>query len=217
VKKIIVCSRHALLVAGFRALIAEPAGLVVFHCDDIQDLRSCFESDRPGLALIDVNAGATSEVLSELKALAPQTVQREDTGLILWVDKASPEFVHQAIGFGVLGVLRKDATTDLYTQCLDRVSAHKLWLENDMTQKMLSMRTVRLSPRERQLVSLLTQGLRNKEIAWRMNITEGTTKVYLSRLFEKTGANDRFELAMFVLQNLETGTAEGNARSLPAF
>jgi DNA-binding NarL/FixJ family response regulator len=211
VKKIIVCSRHALLVAGFRALIAEPVGLVVFHCADIQDLRSCFESNRPGLALIDVNTGATPEVLSELKPLAT------DTGLILWVDKASPEFVHQAIGFGVLGVLRKDAATDLYAQCLDRVSAHKLWLENDMTQKMLSMRTVRLSPRERQLVSLLTQGLRNKEIAWRMNITEGTTKVYLSRLFEKTGANDRFELAMFVLQNLETGTSEGAARSLPAF
>jgi DNA-binding NarL/FixJ family response regulator len=211
VKKIIVCSRHALLVAGFRALIAEPAGLVVFHCSDTQDLRSCFEANRPDLALIDINAGATPEVLSELKPLAP------DTGLILWVDKASPEFVHQAIGFGVLGVLRKDATTDLYTQCLDRVTAHKLWLENDMTQKMLSMRTVRLSPRERQLVSLLTQGLRNKEIAWRMNITEGTTKVYLSRLFEKTGANDRFELAMFVLQNLETSLGEGAARSLPAF
>ena len=210
-KKIIVCSRHALLVAGFRALVAEPAGLVVFHCADIQDLPSCFEANRSDLALIDVNAGASPQFLAELRPLAP------DTGLILWVDKASPEFIQQAIGFGVLGVLRKDATTDLYTQCLDRVTANKLWLENDMAQKMLSMRTVRLSPRERQLVALLTQGLRNKEIAWRMNITEGTTKVYLSRLFEKTGANDRFELAMFVLQNLETGTAEGNARSLPAF
>ncbi len=209
-RKIIVCSRHALLVAGFRALIAEPAGLVVFHCSDIQDLRTCFEDNRPDLALIDVNAGATPDVLSDLRPLA------SDTGLILWVDKASPEFVHQVLGFGVLGVLRKDATTDLYAQCLDRVTAHKLWLENDMTQKMLSMKTVRLSPRERQLVALLTQGLRNKEIAWRMNITEGTTKVYLSRLFEKTGANDRFELAMFVLQNLEPGAGEG-ARSLPAF
>jgi DNA-binding NarL/FixJ family response regulator len=211
VKKIIVCSRHSLLVAGFRALIAEPAGLIVFHCSDLQDLRSCFDANRPDLALIDVNAGVTPQVLLELKPLA------SETGLILWVDKATPQFVQQVIGFGVRGVLRKDATTDLYAQCLDRVTAHKLWLENDMTQKLLSMRTVRLSPRERQLVSLLTQGLRNKEIAWRMNITEGTTKVYLSRLFEKTGANDRFELAMFVLQNLETSPGEGATRSLPAF
>ena len=210
-KKIIVCSRHALLVAGFRALIAEPAGLVVFHCSDIQDLPACFEANRPDLALIDINTVANPQFLAELRPLAPEI------RLILWVDKATPEFVHQVLGFGVLGVLRKDATTDLYAQCLDRVTAHKLWLENDMTEKMLSMKTVRLSPRERQLVSLLTQGLRNKEIAWRMNITEGTTKVYLSRLFEKTGANDRFELAMFVLQNLETGGGDGSARSLPAF
>ena len=210
-KKIIVCSRHSVLVAGFRALIAEPAGLVVFHCSEIQDLPACFEANLPDLALIDVNASVTPQFLGELKPLAP------DTGLILWVDKVSPEYVQQVIGFGVLGVLRKDATTDLYAQCLERVTAHKLWLENDMTQKLLSMRTVKLSPRERQLVALLTQGLRNKEIAWRMNITEGTTKVYLSRLFEKTGANDRFELAMFVLQNLDTLPTGNSTRSLPVF
>ena len=210
-KKIIVCSRHSVLVAGFRALIAEPAGLVVFHCSDIQDLPACFEANLPDLALIDVNASVTPQFLSELKPLAP------DTGLILWVDKVSPEYVHQVIGFGVMGVLRKDASTDLYAQCLERVTAHKLWLENDMTQKLLSMRTIKLSPRERQLVALLTQGLRNKEIAWRMNITEGTTKVYLSRLFEKTGANDRFELAMFVLQNLDTSPTGNSTRSLPVF
>jgi DNA-binding NarL/FixJ family response regulator len=89
------------------------------------------------------------------------------------------------------------------------VLANELWLEKDLSQKLLRMRTVRLSPRERQLVGLLTQGLRNKEIAWRMRITEGTAKVYLSRLFEKTGANDRFELAMYVLQNLENGKIGG--------
>ncbi len=56
----------------------------------------------------------------------------------------------------------------------------------------LSTKPVKLSPRERQLVGLLTEGLRNKEIAGRMNITEGTAKAYLSRVFEKTGASDRF-------------------------
>lgn len=210
-KKIVVCSRHSLLVAGFRMLIAEPAGLLVFHCADIQDLPACFEANIPDLALIDGSAGVTPQFLRELKPVA------HDTGLILWVDKISPEFVQRVIGSGVLGILRKDATTDLYFQCIERVATHDLWLENDLAQKMLSTRTVKLSPRERQLVSLLTQGLRNKEIAWRMNITEGTTKVYLSRLFEKTGANDRFELAMFVLQNLETSPGEGATRSLPVF
>jgi hypothetical protein len=59
---------------------------------------------------------------------------------------------------------------------------------------------------------LLTEGLRNKEIAARMSITEGTAKAYLSRLFEKTGASDRFELAMFALKNLETNPANRPSR-----
>ena len=62
-----------------------------------------------------------------------------------------------------------------------------------------------LTQREGQLVSLLSQGLKNKEIATTLMISEGTVKVYLSRLFQKVGVKDRFELALFGLKNLTTG------------
>ncbi len=55
------------------------------------------------------------------------------------------------------------------------------------------------------MVSLLSQGLKNKEIATTLMISEGTVKVYLSRLFQKVGVKDRFELALFGLKNLTTG------------
>jgi DNA-binding CsgD family transcriptional regulator len=64
---------------------------------------------------------------------------------------------------------------------------------------------VALTQREGQLVSLLSQGLKNKEIATTLMISEGTVKVYLSRLFQKVGVKDRFELALFGLKNLTTG------------
>src|SRR6185503_15843601 len=64
---------------------------------------------------------------------------------------------------------------------------------------------VALTQREGQLVSLLSQGLKNKEIAVTLMIGEGTVKVYLSRLFRKVGVKDRFELALFGLKNLTTG------------
>src|SRR6185369_6799642 len=51
----------------------------------------------------------------------------------------------------------------------------------------------------------LSQGLKNKEIATTLMISEGTVKVYLSRLFQKVGVKDRFELALFGLKNLTTG------------
>jgi len=56
------------------------------------------------------------------------------------------------------------------------------------------------------LVSLLSQGLKNKEIASTLMISEGTVKVYLSRLFQKVGVKDRFELALFGLKNLTTAS-----------
>jgi DNA-binding NarL/FixJ family response regulator len=61
---------------------------------------------------------------------------------------------------------------------------------------------VPLSPRESQLVTMLTRGLKNKEICDELGLTEGTVKVYLSNLFRKSGAKDRFELALQGLKNL---------------
>lgn len=192
-----ILSRHHLLVAGFRTLVAEPAGLTIRHYSEAEELRRSLGATFCGLVLIDIATGITPLYLSEMKTLAP------DAKLILWVDAVSPEFVRQAIGAGIRGVIRRDAPVDLYEPCLTQVAAGQIWLEHAMSQRILSGKSVRLSPRERQLVSLLTQGLRNKEIAWRMKITEGTTKAYLTRLFDKTGAADRFELAMYVLQNLD--------------
>jgi two-component system nitrate/nitrite response regulator NarL len=205
-KRIMVCSPHAILIAGFRALIAAPARLGLTECADFEDLRLCLAGDKPDLILIDLSSIESPASLAELRSLAPLS------GLILWVDWISPEFIREAIAAGVRGILRRQASVSLCNECLDQVAAGKLWLEQDMNQRLLSTKPVRLSPRERQLVSLLTEGLRNKEIAGRMNITEGTAKAYLSRLFEKTGASDRFELALFALKNLETDPSAGPSR-----
>ena len=73
----------------------------------------------------------------------------------------------------------------------------------------MSARRYSLTRREGQLVSLLSQGLKNKEIATALTISEGTVKVYLSRLFQKLGVKDRFELALYGLKNLTPGGGTG--------
>lgn len=205
-KTILVCSPHAILIAGFRALVADPGRLNITECPRFENLRDKVAGNQPDLILIDLSSIETPQSLAEMRSLAPKA------GLILWVDWISPEFIREAIAAGVRGILRRHATVELYNECLEQVAAGKLWLEPDMSQKLLSTKPVKLSPRERQLVGLLTEGLRNKEIAGRMNITEGTAKAYLSRLFEKTGASDRFELALFALKNLEPDPSAGPSR-----
>ena len=61
-------------------------------------------------------------------------------------------------------------------------------------------------------IVFLAQGLKNKEIAYRLGITEGTVKVYLSRLYGKLGVNDRFDLALFALKNLGPSQPAASAK-----
>jgi DNA-binding CsgD family transcriptional regulator len=69
-------------------------------------------------------------------------------------------------------------------------------------EQLLVAKRVSLTRREGQLVSLIAQGIKNKELAYALGITEGTVKVYLSRIFKKLGVNDRFELALYAIKNV---------------
>ncbi len=202
-KTILVCSAHPLLVAGFRSLIAEPAGYAVLECTAPDRVPV---TDPPDLALIDVDLILIPQCLNQWKLQFPATAR------VLWADGIRSGYARDALYTGIRGILPQKAPVELYLECLRETLAGRLWLENDLKQQLLSIPAVRLSPRERELIGMLTEGLRNKEIAWRMKITEGTAKAYLSRLFEKTGASDRFELAMFALQNLEKTPAAGPSR-----
>src|SRR6476620_7776470 len=125
--------------------------------------------------------------------------------IVLWVHTSSTELAFQAMGLGVRGILRKTLPTDLLTKCLEKVQEGELWFEKALTDSFLSAKRIALTQREGQLVSLLSQGLKNKEIATALLISEGTVKVYLSRLFRKVGVKDRFDLSLFGLKNLTTG------------
>ena len=198
VEKALVVSRHAVLVAGFRSLIAERRGIELVECTDLANFPAALAEERRGVVLVDSTLLPDPGWLREWKLRVPHPC------IVLWVDRIAPEFAREALQCGVRGILRKESTAANYAECLEKVAAGQLWLERELADALLTARTLRLSPRERQLIGLLTQGLRNKEIAGRMNITEGTTKAYLSRLFEKTGAGDRLELAVYAMKNLET-------------
>jgi DNA-binding NarL/FixJ family response regulator len=154
----------------------------------------------PDVVLIDLTAEITFDTLSALK----QTMSR--TPIVLWVNSISTELAFQAMGLGVRGILRKTLPTNLLVKCLQKVQAGELWFEKSLTDSFFSTNRVSLTNREGQLVCLLSQGMKNKEIATALRLSEGTIKVYLSRLFQKVGVKDRFELALYGLKNLTTGS-----------
>ncbi len=158
-------------------------------------------SHQPDILLVDLTAGVNFGVLSGLHEIA------RHARIVLWVHSISTELALQAMSLGVRGILRKTLPVETLLRCLTRVNEGELWFEKALTDSIMSARRYSLTRREGQLVSLLSQGLKNKEIATALNISEGTVKVYLSRLFQKLGVKDRFELALYGLKNLTPGNS----------
>lgn len=125
--------------------------------------------------------------------------------LALWAKAAEirPEFAFQMVRLGVRGFIRKHLSTAEQIEAIGKVQAGELVVEKTLADEILcGARQVNLTPREGQLVALIGDGLQNKEIARRLTITEGTVKVYLSRLFDKLGCAGRFELMAWARHNL---------------
>src|SRR5215469_6891410 len=198
--RIVLYSDQPILAQGLRSVLSGAPGYELHSvATTMPGLMEIMATQQPDIVLMDLTAEVTFSALSEMKrAMA-------NSKIVLWVQTISTELAFQAMGLGVRGILRKTLPTDLLTKCLEKVQEGELWFEKALTDSFLSAKRIALTQREGQLVSLLSQGLKNKEIATALLISEGTVKVYLSRLFQKLGVKDRFELALYGLKNLSAG------------
>ncbi len=208
--RILLYSDAPILAQGLASVLGNVDGFeLLAPCHTLAAAMEQLTVERPEIAVLDLTPDLTFAALIEMrKALASCKV-------ILWVNAISTELAYQAIGLGIRGILRKSLPAEDYVRCLSQVSAGELWLEKDLSNNMIQARRVSLTPREGELVTLLSQGLKNKELATALMITEGTVKVYLSRLFHKLGVKDRFELALLGLKNLSTGQLGGDEPNRP--
>ena len=190
-KHIVLCSNHPVLIAGFQHAIGTSNAFFV----SVQETEKLgYLPRRADVVVIDVTPELTLERIEQLT--------RALFRLVLWVDNAVTEFVAQALALGVMGILRKSSEFEAYIDCLEKVSEAEIWVEAEIGRRLLSTRTARLTNRERQIIGMLARGYSNKELGFRLGITEGTVKFYLSRLYVKVGATDRFELALVGLKNI---------------
>ena len=147
--------------------------------------------------------------------------------IVLTASDDKNEFV-QAMKLGTSGIVLKQTATELLIKSIRKVHAGEIWLDshttaavirqfvaNDETPAMQSRLRRRpprererspLSQREREIVALVAQGFKNKEMAEKMFISEQTVKNHLHNIFDKLGVSDRLELALYAIHNnLHTG------------
>jgi len=121
--------------------------------------------------------------------------------IVVWQRSKANEPSLNALDWGAAGVLHDSSAPAEVLACLKAVKEGNAWVPISVAQAASRSRRCNLSRREGQLLRLVVQGLRNKEIAYALNISEGTVKVYFSKLFQKLGVSDRYELAMLGLRH----------------
>jgi DNA-binding NarL/FixJ family response regulator len=197
---VLLCTDEPVLAEGLKMILSQRWGFTLRCCGSgIHDISLELESHEPDLLLVDLTSDITYSVLKSLQGAAHQTK------IVLWVHTISTELALQAMSLGIRGIMRKTLPVETLLRCLNCVQEGELWFEKTLTDSFMGARRYSLTRREGQLVALLSQGLKNKEIATALTISEGTVKVYLSRLFQKLGVKDRFELALYGLKNLAPG------------
>ena len=197
--RIALYARQPFVAQGLAAVLKSHADLELTACrDTLSGSLDYLRSSRPDVLLVHLISGIS---LSDLRAI--RSAGR--CQIVLWGQQIEGEFAFQAMQLGVRGILPSHTSIDDFLAALRNVHRGALCFERDLLESVLSQKRVALTPRQGQIVSLVAQGCKNKEIAFSLGITEGTVKVYLHKLFKKLGVNDRLDMALYGLKNLFGG------------
>ena len=153
----------------------------------------------PEILLLDLQmpGGGGMDVLRHLRT------SKNPVKVILLTAAIDDHALLEAKALKVHGMVLKNSDPAYLLDCLDNVRHGRTWFDPELTERTAQLARAgkrsahrALAPRERQLVDFVRQGMRNREIAERLGVTEGTVKAYLHAIFEKLGVSSRTELAI---------------------
>jgi DNA-binding NarL/FixJ family response regulator len=200
--RIALYTEQPFLARGLATVLSTQPDLELIACPDTtQSAVECLRSSPPHVLLVHPVAGISLEDLRAIRSANPRCP------IILWGQELGGQFAFQAMQLGVRGILPAHIAIDDLLAALRNVIHGVLCFDSGLVENVLTQPPVTLSTREGQLISLVAQGLKNKEIAFLLGLTEGTVKGYLHKLFKKLGMNDRLDMALFGLKNLFGGPA----------
>ena len=222
--RIVVADDHPIFRDGLCKLLAlEEDFEVVAQASDGRQVLDVLQQYDPDILLLDLKMPGL-DGLATLQRL--QAARNKTRVIVLTASDDKNEFV-QAMKLGTSGIVLKQTATDLLIKSIRKVHAGEIWLDSHTTAAVIRQFVADESPappppqvpatprerersplsqREREIVALVAQGFKNKEMAEKMFISEQTVKNHLHNIFDKLGVSDRLELALYAIHNnLHTG------------
>jgi DNA-binding NarL/FixJ family response regulator len=214
--RLLIVDGHPIVLEGLRHVLSQHSGIQIVGeaVDGIEAIEKAVQLD-PDVLLMDLKLPRIDglSVLRNLQTRAPRCK------IILFASSESKDDFVEAMKLGSCGILLKEASPSLIEKSIVRVHGGEIWLDSNTTAAVIrhfaapgefpashsNGKTVReraqLSQREREIIVLIAQGYKNKEIAEKMFITEQTVKNHLHNVFDKLGVSDRLELALYAIHN----------------
>ena len=217
--RIVVADDHPIFRDGLCRLLAlEDDFEVVAQAQDGRQVLDVLQQYEPDILLLDLKMPGL-DGLATLQRL--QIAKNKTRVIVLTASDDKNEFV-QAMKLGTSGIVLKQTATELLIKSIRKVHAGEIWLDSHTTAAVIRQFVANdvetpvpspltapprererspLSQREREIVALVAQGFKNKEMAEKMFISEQTVKNHLHNIFDKLGVSDRLELALYAIHN----------------
>jgi DNA-binding NarL/FixJ family response regulator len=207
--RVILADTQAIFRAGLRKVFAlEDDIRVVGQAETLQQTQSAV-------------AKFSADVLIFEAALTPDPVeavgnllrQNSPLRIVVVTPGADEDLTLELFRRGAHGIVSREVEPELLVECLRKVVAGETWLDSQGVRWVMeayrnqnnrptgSRPKVQLTPKEMLIVSCVTQGMKNKEIALRVGTTEQVVKNYLRKVYDKLGVADRLELALYCLNH----------------
>jgi two-component system nitrate/nitrite response regulator NarP len=209
--RVAVIDDHPIVLQGVAALLAQAGHDLVLSTADPQELRLRARQGGLDLVVLDLNMPQVSglQLAGELRDIDP------GIRLVLLTSGIGALDLSHAMTRGVEGIALKESAITQLVGCVETVLAGQRWYDPELTRRAIAGGTggtgwttggrstggvgagaaEPLSPREAEVVDLVVAGYRNKEIARRLGVTEGTVKTHLHNVYAKLGVTTRTQLA----------------------
>ena len=210
--RIMIVDDHAVIRTGLRMLIEQDQTMnVVAMAGTRAEALLLATQEQPDIILLDLMLGDEDglEFLPTLCEMSPRSRVLVLTGV------QTTESHRSAIRRGAMGIVLKQQAAELLLKAIQKVHAGEVWIDRSMMGSVLEdVRTernqaptveetkiARLTPREREVVALVSEGLKNKLIGERLYISETTVTHHLSSVFSKLEVSDRLELIIYAFRH----------------
>ncbi len=219
--RVIVADTQAIFRAGLRKIFAlEDDIRVVGQAESLEQTAAAIQKFSSDVVIFEAALAP-----NPLDAVSDLLRQNASCRLVVVLQEPDQEMTLDLFRRGVHGIVSREVEPEMLVECLRKVAQGEPWLDRRAVAWVMeayrsqglrpagSRPKVSLTPKESLIVSGVTQGMKNKEIALRVGTTEQVVKNYLRKVYDKLGVADRLELALYCLNHR---VIEGVAKPQPA-